>query len=277
MTAGGDPATVMINAGVVEDLGGNTNAVSNTISVEYDVTKPGFEISPASLVPTNARPIVFTVLSDEFVNGSNDGVNNAFVDAADFESSVATATVVNVVQATAGRAWNVSVNFVDPNPVTLDGDIGLVLKAGTLTDLAGNTNNEFVFPTRRFDTIIPEFSSLGGSTAGTYVTNAIITVDITFSEPVVVTGAPRLRLDTQPVRLAGYADGSGSNTLQFTYRVQSGDVHNGTYLDYTSTTALELNGGTIRDEAGNAADRTLPAPGMGSSLAVRQIQVDGTP
>lgn len=276
MTAGGDPATVMINAGVVEDLGGNKNAVSNTISVEYDVTKPGFEISPASLVPTNARPIVFTVLSDEFVNGSNDGVNDAFVNAADFEPSVATMIVTNVVQATAGRAWNVSVNFVDPNVVTMDGDIGLVLKAGTLTDLAGNTNNEFVFPTRRFDTIIPEFSSLGGSTAGVYDTNAIITVDITFSEPVVVTGAPRLRLDTQPVRLAGYADGSGNNTLQFTYRVQSGDVHNGTYLDYTSTTALELNGGTIRDEAGNAADRTLPAPGMGSSLAVKEIEVDGT-
>ena len=236
---------------------------------EYDFAQPGFELSPASLVPTNIRPIAFSVLSDEFVNG---------LAANDFEVTPATATVVNIAQTTAGRAWNVSVNFVDPNPIAIVENVGLTLKEGAVTDLAGNTNVRIVFPTRRFDTIIPTFASLGGSVSGTYNTNAIISIDITFSEKVFVTGTPQLQLNTAPLRRANYVGGSGDTSLQFSYTVQSGDVNNGTFLDYTSATALLLSGGTIRDEAGNNANLTLPAPGSGSSLtSVRSIVVDGTP
>ena len=47
-----------------------------------------------------------------------------------------------------------------------------------------------------------------------------------------------------------YTSGSGSSTLTFNYTVQSG--HNTSDLDYASTSALVLNGGTINDLAGNA-------------------------
>ena len=46
-------------------------------------------------------------------------------------------------------------------------------------------------------------------------------------------------------------------------------------LDYASTTALALNGGTIKDLAGNAAVLTLPATGT-DGLATRNIEINTT-
>ena len=60
-------------------------------------------------------------------------------------------------------------------------------------------------------------------------------------------------------RWCNYTSGSGTATLTFTYMVAAGQ--NTTDLDYASTTALALNGGSIQDLAGNAAVLTLPATG----------------
>lgn len=69
--------------------------------------------------------------------------------------------------------------------------------------------------------------------------------------------------------------GSGSNTLIFTYTVQSGDTSGD--LDYVSTTALVLNGGTIRDGNSNNAVLTLPSPGASASLgANKSLIIDTT-
>ena len=46
--------------------------------------------------------------------------------------------------------------------------------------------------------------------------------------------------------------------LPFTYTVQAGDTSSD--LDFTSTSHLSLNGGTIKDLAGNAATLTLASP-----------------
>ena len=55
-----------------------------------------------------------------------------------------------------------------------------------------------------------------------------------------------------------YTSGSGSNTL---YLITKYDGHNETELDYQNTTALTLNGGTIKDTAPNTniAILTLPS------------------
>ena len=67
--------------------------------------------------------------------------------------------------------------------------------------------------------------------------------------------------------------GSGTNTLSFTYTVQAGDTS--ADLDFTSTSALTLNGGTIRDVAGNNAILALAAPGAPGSLAANAALVIG--
>ncbi|MDD5503118.1 MAG: Ig-like domain-containing protein, partial [Candidatus Thermoplasmatota archaeon] len=99
---------------------------------------------------------------------------------------------------------------------------------------------------------------------------------VTFNEAVTVTGVPQIQLETGSVdRVATYAGGSGTVTLSFTYTVQAGDTS--ADLDYLSTTALTLNGGTIKDAAGNAATLTLPSPGAANSLgANKAIVIDTT-
>ena len=96
---------------------------------------------------------------------------------------------------------------------------------------------------------------------GTYVSGAIIIITIKFSESVNITGVPKIKLNIGPTaRYAEYSSGSGSNTLSFTYNVQSGDSAN--LLDYDSTNALELNGGAITATLdGLNSTLTLPATG----------------
>ena len=91
-----------------------------------------------------------------------------------------------------------------------------------------------------------------------------------------VTGSPQLQLETGSTdRYAIYSSGSGTNTLSFQYTVQAGD--SSADLDQHSSSALTLNGGTIKDAAGNNAILTLANPGATGSLAANaQLVIDGT-
>ena len=99
-----------------------------------------------------------------------------------------------------------------------------------------------------------------------YSVNSTINITITFSESVNVTGTPQLTLETGTTdQKADYISGNGTTELTFQYIVKAGD--NSADLDYTSSTALALNGGTIKDAAGNDAALTLPSPGATGSLS----------
>jgi hypothetical protein len=113
---------------------------------------------------------------------------------------------------------------------------------------------------------------------GTYGTGSVITILVPFSEPVLVDtsgGLPSLLLETGSTdRVAIYSGGSGTKVLTFTYTVQQGDTS--TDLDYTSSSSLQLNGGTIKDAANNAAILKLPDPGASGSLAANAaLVIDG--
>ena len=96
--------------------------------------------------------------------------------------------------------------------------------------------------------------------SGAYGAGRTILVNVTFDEPVEVSGAPRIALDTGGTGggAAEYASGSGGASLLFAYTVRAGDSTPG--LRYASESALSPGGG-IRDLAGNAAGLGLPAPG----------------
>jgi hypothetical protein len=110
---------------------------------------------------------------------------------------------------------------------------------------------------------------------GKYGAGSLITLSVAFSEPVFVTGAPQIKLETGKVdRAANYISGSGTSTLNFSYTVQAGDTS--ADLDYQSAAALALNGGSIHDAAGNEATFTLATPGaLGSLGASSAIVIDG--
>ncbi|HEY3318871.1 MAG TPA: PKD domain-containing protein [Planctomycetota bacterium] len=108
----------------------------------------------------------------------------------------------------------------------------------------------------------------------TYKAGALIPIQVRFSDPVTVTGTPKLTLETGTTDAAvSYVYGSGSDTLTFEYIVAPGDMS--ADLDYTSTSALALNGGTIAAN-GAAAALTLPAPGAAGSLGANKALVIDT-
>lgn len=109
---------------------------------------------------------------------------------------------------------------------------------------------------------------------GTYTSGEVIDIDVTFSNNVNVSGSPVLLLETGVTdRNAVYVPGSdGDNSITFRYTVASTD--SSLRLDYVSTTALSLNGGSITGAVGDAL-LDLPAPGASGSLGDNNnIQID---
>ncbi len=99
-------------------------------------------------------------------------------------------------------------------------------------------------------------------------------IQVVASENIFVSGTPRLTLETGSSDASiSYSTGSGSTTIEFEYVVEAWQTSSD--LDYTATTALSLNGGTIRDAGGNDLVLTLPAPGAAGSLAAnKDIVID---
>ena len=98
----------------------------------------------------------------------------------------------------------------------------------------------------------------------------MIYIDVTFSTLVETAGVPLLQLATgsTSARYASYVSGSGTNTLRFAYTVQAGDSV--ADLDYASSSALTLNGGTIKDTSKLNATLTLALPGLTGSLGANK-------
>ena len=144
--------------------------------------------------------------------------------------------------------------------------------SATVTDNAGNTATTQDTTNATVDTQAPVVTGVTSTTAnGAYKVGAVISIQVAFGEAVTVTGTPTLALNTGAS--AVYSGGSGTSTLTFTYTIAAGQ--NIGDLDYASTGALTIAGGSIRDSVGNNATLTLPAPGTAGSLgANKNIAVD---
>nr|WP_256584833.1 VCBS domain-containing protein [Pseudomonas sp. Irchel s3a18] len=99
------------------------------------------------------------------------------------------------------------------------------------------------------DTTAPTVTGTSyGTNDGTLKATETVTLSVTFSEVVLVTGSPTLNLNTGGT--ASYASGSGTNTLTFTYTVGAGQ----NTADLTlAASPFTLGGATIKDAAGNNA------------------------
>jgi len=102
-----------------------------------------------------------------------------------------------------------------------------------------------------------------------YKAGDTIVVAVTFTEPVVLTGAAQIGLTVgTTLRQAVYTGGSGRKSLSFRYVVAAGDLSvQGVVLSST----VALNSGWIRDAVGNPARLTLPA------VNTRNVLVDAVP
>ena len=129
---------------------------------------------------------------------------------------------------------------------------------GTIADLAGNALSTSGLPETFtgviVDTTTPTISAIAESpSTGDLDAGKTVTFTLTMSEAVTVNttgGTPTLTLNDGGT--ATYSGGSGTTALTFSYTVGAGQ--NTAAL---AATAVNLNGGTIKDGAGNAASLSL--------------------
>ncbi len=130
---------------------------------------------------------------------------------------------------------------------------------------------ELVIQTAPPDLVSPTVSSVTVPSDGTYGPGQNLEFTVNFSETVLVSGGtPRLplTLDTGGTVYANYVVGSGTAALQFRYTVASGNLD----ADGISVgTAIQANGATLADAAGNAAVLTLNSVGSTSSVLVDAV------
>jgi hypothetical protein len=103
------------------------------------------------------------------------------------------------------------------------------------------------------DTSAPTVSSISATSdngATDVTTGHVVTIEVSASEAVFVTGTPTLQLNDNEV--ATYTDGSGPNTLTFSYTVRSGDSTSDLMV-----TGLNLSGAAVTDGAGNALSASV--------------------
>ena len=110
---------------------------------------------------------------------------------------------------------------------------------------------------------------------GYYKIGDEISITVKYNKNVFVTGTPEITLRTGANdQVARYSSGSESVILTFNYIVQEDDLTS--RLEYVSTSALSLNGGSIKDLQGKDADIVLPDPGFENSLSSnKDIYIDG--
>lgn len=116
---------------------------------------------------------------------------------------------------------------------------------------------ELVIQTAPPDLVAPTVSSVSVPSDGTYGPGQNLDFTVNFNETVLVSGGtPRipLTLATGGTVYATYFAGSGTAVLEFRYTVASGNLD----ADGVSVgTAIQANGATLEDAAGNAAVLTL--------------------
>lgn len=164
-------------------------------------------------------------------------------------------------------AYTVAKGDLDADGVALPAS-SISLNSGTITDAAGNAaTTEYApvtdDPSVLVDAVIPEILAASAEpVAGLHndfiTEGGVASFKLTFSKTVVVDtsgGLPVVMVNVGGVlREAIYVSGSGSQDLIFSYVVQVGDEDSdGIELVADS---LQLQGGAIRDEAGNDAHLT---------------------
>jgi formylglycine-generating enzyme len=137
-----------------------------------------------------------------------------------------------------------------PSGVSIAGPIGL--SGATIRDKAGNSlvpAATGTFPKAKVDAVGPSVTGFGTAT----ITPKLVSVPVTFSEPVTIKGKPSI-----PFTLAGvpkqlvYQGGSGKNVLTFAYKPAKGEAPTAANVN-VPTQSIGLNGGAITDKIRNAA------------------------
>ena len=268
---------------VAVDAAGNTSAASAATSITIDTSAPAVSSVgvPANGTYYTGDPLDFTVNYSEPVDVDTSGGTPRI--AVTIGATVRYATYLSGSGSSAlVFRYNVVNGDLDANGIS----VGLLdVNGGTLSDRAGNTgltalNGLGSTAGIDVDGSLPSVTSVSASTAnGSYAAGSTITITVSFNSALEIDlngGSPTLLLNSGGT--AHYLSGaSGSNTMLFSYTVGAGE--NSADLDYSSTSALSLNGALLYESggAGRNASLTLLTPGTAGSLgANKAIVIDTT-
>jgi hypothetical protein len=221
---------------------GETYVISRTAPTVSSITRVGNTLSKAS---SNQ----FTVTFSSSVTG---------VDASDFAATTSgSVAATNIAVSGSGANYTVTISGI-----TGDGTLRLDLNnIGTgITDNIGNaiasgfTSGQVYI----IDQTGPAVASVSVPADAIYTNAQNLNFTVNFSEVVTVNtagGIPAINisLNSGGPAQAAYLSGSGTTALQFSYTVATGQED----LDGLSLGSISLNGGTLKDAAGNNASLTL--------------------
>ncbi len=129
-----------------------------------------------------------------------------------------------------------------------------------------STSSDEIIPPPKIENPSLEIKSVSSPIISGTFRSGIIPIIVAFNMPVVVSGNPVLILSTgNPLTTAVPFKYGFGNQLYFLYHISPGNSAH--FLDYNSSSALELNGGNISDISGHEADLNLPSPGSSGSLS----------
>ncbi|NQD93315.1 hypothetical protein HP532_11725, partial [Pseudomonas sp. CrR25] len=251
---------------------------AGSIAGQHDIVVDGLAPSVTSVaVPANGTYVAgqnldFTVnLSESVIVDTSGGSPRIAVSLdtggtvyADYLSGSGTAALVFRLTVANGQ--------LDSNGIGVGNT--LELNGGSLRDAAGNAasttlNGIGSTATVLVDAVVPTVASVSVPAIDQYGAGDVLSFTVNASEAVIIDttgGTPRLALDIGGVtRYASYLSGSGSTSIVFQYTVQAGDADaDGIGIG----SGLQLNGGTVRDAAGNDLDLSLNGVGATDAIIV---------
>ena len=259
--------TVTLPANTVVNIGNNGNTASNTLSYTYDHTAP---VVASVGVPANGYykagdVLTFTVNYAENVLVNTTGGTPSL--AVTIGSATRQAAYTGGTGSTALTfSYTVVTGDLDVDGITAG---ALSVNSGTIKDAAGNdaslTLNSVGNTTGVLvDAAAPTVASVAVPADGYYHLGDQLNFTVNMSENVTATGTPSFDvvIGTATVQ-ANYVSGSGTSALVFRYTVQANDVD----LDGIAVgSALNLNGGTLKDAATN--DAVLALNGVANTSGV---------
>jgi len=107
--------------------------------------------------------------------------------------------------------------------------------------------------TQTVDTTVPTIVGITRLLGPAYITGDNLDYEVEFSEAVNKTGTPRIAVGIgENTRYANYQAGHGTDTLTFRYTIQATDYAPIPGQGFALDNYIDLNGGTLKDVAGNA-------------------------
>ncbi|KAG3110102.1 hypothetical protein PI125_g10306 [Phytophthora idaei] len=259
---------------LVEMTGDATNAVGDGIvlgHVMYSplVTPTAWEIRKGVLVPDRKALFVAQTAPDTLKFGYTvqKGDNTTTLEYANSDSLALSLRAISGVRIVNDDGTYTIANTILPPP-GFDGD----WERGIGTSLSKNSALEIDVTPPFVKTVTSPHDD------GTFGIGEEILVHVYFSQPIEVTGLPTVVLETGAVdRIIPFNQVVAGNIAEFKYIVQSMDTSPD--LTYTGTTALQLNGGSIKRKSTTPTTNAvlkLPVNGETGSLSVNKNMVIDT-